>query len=202
MILATIPVGHLETNCYILAEDSNSPAIIIDPGSDAPKIKAFLEKNKLTPALIINTHGHFDHIACDNEFDVPIYVHQLDIPLLTDPARNLSSLFLISYSVKGRVRPVDDKEKIELGNIVLEVIHTPGHTPGGISLRCGDMLFSGDTLFLEGVGRTDLPGGSTEALVKSIREKLFVLSDDVRVFPGHGPETTIGFEKRYNPFLK
>ncbi len=205
MILETIPVGSLEVNCYILASGPGSQAIIIDPGAEAQKIKQALNKHKLKAAFIINTHGHFDHIGCDDKFDVPVYIHQKDAELLNDPKQNLSAFFIAAYAVKSKIIPLEEKQVIELEKIRLEVIHTPGHTPGGICLLLdkpeSGILFSGDTLFCQGVGRTDYAGASETVLLKSIREKLFILPDDTIIYPGHGPASTIGREKKENPFL-
>lgn len=205
MILETLCVGELEVNCYVLACSNNAEAMIIDPGAEPDKIRRALDRHKLKPGLIINTHAHFDHIGCDNEFSVPVYIHNKDLPLLKDPNLNLSGMFTSPYSVKSEIRQVDDNEDISLGRLRLKVIHTPGHTPGGICLLMqspgNKILFSGDTLFYHGIGRTDFPNASEELLLKSIRKKLFVLPADTAVYPGHGPSSTIGEEKANNPFL-
>jgi len=205
MILETTIVGPFEVNCYIIASENNSPAIIIDPGEGEDKIKQVLSKYKLKPAFIINTHGHIDHIGCDDKFGVPVYIHHQDLRLLRDPRLNLSSLLASSFSVKSEIRTLEDKENVELGQIQLEVMHVPGHTPGGIALLMkkpqNNILFTGDTLFYQGIGRTDFPGADEQLLIKSIKEKMFNLSDDTIIYPGHGPSSTIGEEKRKNPFL-
>ena len=205
MILETVSVGQFEVNCYILAAREGSSAIIIDPGADDKKIKQALIRHKLKPAMIINTHGHFDHIGCDDKFDIPVYVHQDDLALMKDSAQNLSDFIASGYTVKSDIKTLRDKEEIESEGIQLEVIHTPGHTPGGICLLMkkprNDILFSGDTLFFQSVGRTDFPGASQDALIGSIKKRLLVLPDEIQVYPGHGPTTTIGREKNYNSFL-
>ena len=205
MILETLCVGPFQVNCYILASHEESQAIIIDPGSDADKIKQTLKKHKLKSAFIINTHGHYDHIGCNDEFNVPVYVHREDAALLKDPQLNLSNFLMASYSVRATIMILEDKENIELDQIKLEVIHTPGHTPGGICLLMhkptNKILFSGDTLFCQGIGRTDFPGADERLIIKSIKDRLFKLSDDTIIYPGHGPSSTIGEEKRSNPFL-
>jgi len=205
MILETTVVGPFEVNCYIIASENKSPAIIIDPGEGEDKIKQVLSKYKLKPAFIINTHGHIDHIGCDDKFGVPVYIHHQDLRLLRDPRLNLSSLLTSSFSVKSEIRTLEDKENVELGQIQLEVMHVPGHTPGGIALLMkkpqNNILFTGDTLFYQGIGRTDFPGADGQLLIKSIKEKMFNLSDDTVIYPGHGPSSTIGEEKRKNPFL-
>lgn len=205
MILETICVGPMQVNCYCLASADNSQAIIIDPGYDEQKIKKVLNKHKLQPAFIINTHGHIDHIGCDDKFDVAVYIHRKELELLKSPELNLSNFLMSGYSVKSKIIALEDKEMIELGQIKLKVIHMPGHTPGGIALLLekpkDKILFTGDSLFCQGIGRTDFPGADEELLLKSIKEKLFKLDDDTVIYPGHGPSSTIGQEKRSNPFL-
>ncbi len=208
MILERLEVGELQVNCYILAESENSGAIIIDPGKEESKINRVLAKHKLHPVMIINTHGHIDHIGCDDSFNVPVYIHRLDSVLLKDPDLNLSSFLMSSFKVdKGtEIKTVEDKDIIELGKLKLMVIHTPGHTPGGISLfldnRQVKILFSGDALCYRSIGRTDFPGAEEKTLVSSIKEKLFKLPPETIVYPGHGPSSTIGAEAKNNPFLK
>lgn len=208
MILKKLSVGLMEVNCYILAQDYNSQAIIIDPGDDEQKIRHVLKRHKLKPAFVINTHGHYDHIACDDKFDVPIYIHHKDLPLLKEPQLNLSGLFAVTapYQVKSEIKTLNEGEIVKLDDIELKILHLPGHTPGGIALlmqRPVDrIVFTGDSLFFQGIGRSDLAGGNESLLIKSIKEKLFNLSDDTVVYPGHGPTTTIGIEKKDNPFLK
>lgn len=205
MILETVCVGPMEANCYILASQENSSAIIIDPGADERRIKQVLDKHKLKPAFIINTHGHYDHIGSDDKFGVPVYIHSQDLALLQNSELNLSGLFAVPYQVNSEIRAVEDKAVIELEDIRLKVIHLPGHTPGGIALLMGKpankIVFTGDSLFCQGIGRSDLSGGDESLLIKSVKEKLLTLSDDTVIYPGHGPSSTIGEEKRNNPFL-
>ncbi|HLD82392.1 MAG TPA: MBL fold metallo-hydrolase [Candidatus Omnitrophota bacterium] len=205
MILETVLVGSMQVNCYILAEGENSLSIIIDPGDEEGKIKKVLTKYKLTPGMLINTHGHIDHIGADDKFNVPVYAHSQDSSLLKDPRLNLSDFLVSGFSVKSKIHNLKDKQIIALGGIELEVIHIPGHTPGGISLLLkrpkNKILFTGDSLFCQGIGRTDFPGADGKLLIKSIKEKLFALSDDTIIYPGHGASSTIGEEKRNNPFL-
>jgi len=207
MILEKVTVGIFQVNCYILAEASGGAAAIIDPGADENNIRKALVKHQLKPGVVINTHGHFDHIGCDDKFGVPVYVHPDDAALLKDARLNLSDfLFNTSYAMgKVTIKLAQDKDIIKLDGIELEVIATPGHTRGGICLLLkkpqNKILFSGDTLFYQGVGRTDFPGASESDLVKSIKEKLFRLSGDTVVYPGHGPSSTIKEEKENNPFL-
>ncbi|MGB2630606.1 MAG: MBL fold metallo-hydrolase [Candidatus Omnitrophota bacterium] len=186
IVIKRFVVGPLGTNCYVVHGKDSREGLLIDPGACDPGIAAYIRDNKINVQYILNTHGHPDHVAGNLGFGFPILIHELD---------------------ESYIRPIKpawflrDGDVITLGGIKLEIIHTPGHTPGSVSVRSGDILFSGDTLFLEGVGRTDLPGGDHAALLKSVKEKLMVLPDSVRVFPGHGPETTIGHEKENNPFL-
>jgi len=205
MILETVCVGQMQVNCYILASSPNSRAIIIDPGDEKQKIERVLKKYCLKPEFIINTHGHIDHVGCDDKFGVPVYIHRQDSVLLESPELNLSAFFTPSFSLKSNIKILEDKDNIELDQIQLEVIYVPGHTPGGISLLMkkpkDKILFSGDTLFYHGIGRTDFPGASETLLIKSIKDRLFKLSDDTIVYPGHGPSSTIGEEKNNNPFL-
>ncbi|MFA4989677.1 MAG: MBL fold metallo-hydrolase [Candidatus Omnitrophota bacterium] len=202
MILEKISVGALQVNCYILASQRDAQAIIIDPGAEARKIQRVLDKYNLKPALIINTHGHYDHIGADNAFGLPVYVHKLDAPMLKDAQLNMSGLFSLSCTVKSEIILLEDAQVIESGGLQLKVVHLPGHTAGGIGLLLQKpaerIAFTGDTLFCQGVGRWDLAGGSQAALVKSIKEKLFILPDDTRIYPGHGPDSTIGREKKNN----
>ena len=205
MILETVIVGSMQVNCYILASKSNSQAIIIDPGDEENKIRRVLGKHKLKPAFIINTHGHIDHIGCDDKFNVPVYIHKKDSMSLIDPQSNLSTFLGSPYSMKSQGRTLEDKQNLELDDIKLEVIHTPGHTPGGICLLMlkpnDKILFRGDTLFYQGIGRTDFPGADEATLIKSIKDRLLKLADDTVIYPGHGPSSAIGDEKKNNPFL-
>jgi hydroxyacylglutathione hydrolase len=201
MILRTIVAGPMEANCYVLGCESSKQAIIIDPGGDYQKIIACLEEEGLQPKIIVNTHGHIDHIGANDKFNLPIYIHKLDAAYLTDSAKNLSALFGPPYVSPPASRLLKDRDKIELGEISLEVIHTPGHTPGGICLKTDNIVFTGDSLFCEGIGRTDFPAASEEQLIKSIKEKIFTLDDSVTIYPGHGPCSTIGREKKENSFL-
>ncbi|RJP29793.1 MAG: MBL fold metallo-hydrolase [Candidatus Omnitrophota bacterium] len=202
MILERVVVGPYQTNCYLLAKGKGSEAIIIDPGSDADKIKNALIKHSLKPSLVINTHGHFDHIGCDSDFNVPIYVHKLDLPLLGSPEKNLSSLVSSHVAVNDEANALRDGQIIGVEGIKLEVIHTPGHTMGGVCLLVREpaakkILFTGDTLFNCGIGRTDIAGSNPESLIESIKKRIFSLPDNIAIFPGHGPSSTIGHEKMH-----
>jgi glyoxylase-like metal-dependent hydrolase (beta-lactamase superfamily II) len=195
-------VGPLETNCYVVSGSEGKNCIVIDPGYPDEALKEYIDRNAFSVESIINTHGHADHIMGNNMFDKPVFIHRYDRKYLSDPSLNLSFLAGI-YSDMGEIGPsgfLSDLDEVRIGDICFKVLHTPGHTPGGICLyseRTGT-LFSGDTLFREGVGRTDCPGGNTSELKDSIMKKLMVLPDDVWVYPGHGPVTTIRHEKKFN----
>ena len=188
-------------NCYIVADNATKNAFLIDPGGEPGRIKDALKKNGLDLKFIINTHGHGDHIMGNGHFNVPVYIHRLEKDFLTDPDKNLSGMFGFLLKTPKATKLLEDKDKISLDSLELEVIHTPGHTPGGISIKLDGVVFTGDTLFAGSIGRTDLPYGDEEALFRSIKERLFSLNDDVIVYPGHGHESTIGKEKRTNPFF-
>lgn len=194
-------VGPLETNCYVLADPVSRDACLIDPGADPGIIKDYLKKSGLRLRFIINTHGHGDHIAANRHFHVPIYIHRLDADFLSDPGLNMSKVFMLGITSPKASRLLEDGEVVKLGNLGLEILHTPGHTPGSVSVKVGGIVFTGDALFAGGIGRTDFGYGDTDLLMRSISEKLFSLGDDTRIYPGHGPESTIGQEKRSNPFF-
>lgn len=202
MRIDTLTVGQMQVNCYILSSKTTKNAILLDPGDEYPRIKAYIDKHKLKPKFIMHTHGHIDHIQADNEFALPVYVHSLDSELLRNPDKNLSSFLSLPFKVKLDLKTVEDLAEIKLDDLVLQVIHTPGHTPGGICLKSDKVVFTGDTLFAGGIGRTDFPGASYEQLMKSIQDKLLVLPDQTVIYPGHGPCSTIGEEKRSNPYAR
>jgi glyoxylase-like metal-dependent hydrolase (beta-lactamase superfamily II) len=198
--------GGYAANCYILGCEETKEAAVIDPGGDGAVIAALLNKGGLTAKYIINTHGHIDHIAGNAEVKektgAQILIHAEDKDMLTEARRNLSGFMGASIVSPPADRTLEEGEVILVGNTVkLEVIHTPGHTRGGICLKTEDLVFTGDTLFAGSIGRSDFPGGNHHTLISSIKEKLLTLDDDTVVFPGHGPRSTIGEERAANPFL-
>jgi len=210
MKIDSLVLGAYETNCYILRKnESAGDCLIIDTGLNARGLVDFLAENKLNPVAVVFTHGHADHITGlialrENHPDIKVYIHKLDAEMLTDAKSNLSLLAGVTLSIGPADFLLEEPDTIEEAGIRLEVLHTPGHTPGGICLYSKDenLVFVGDTLFAESVGRTDFPGGSAPQLINSIKEKLLPLPDDTAVYPGHGPATTIRQEKSHNPFLK
>lgn len=199
-----IEVGQWATNCYLVISRKGRESLIIDPGAEPARLLSQVKGLKVK--YIINTHGHSDHIGANGEMKkrtgAPLLIHRDDASMLLHPAENLSLLWGQEVISPPADRLLQGGEEFELAGTFWKVIHTPGHSPGGISLLGDHRLFSGDTLFAGSVGRTDLPGASWEVLLKSIRGELLILDDEVIVYPGHGPSTTIGEERRWNPFLQ
>lgn len=206
MIMLRLPLGIYAANCYILGCPETKKACVIDPGGEHEKILDALKVHDLTLEVIVLTHGHVDHIGgiagLAKATGASVAIHEDDADMLVDPRINLSNgMGAGAVSLKAD-RLLKDGDRIDFGNLRLKVIHTPGHTPGGICLKIGDNLFTGDTLFLRSVGRTDLPGGDHNALIQSIKKKLYKLPEDTVVYPGHGPESSIGFEKKSNMVIQ
>lgn len=207
MIFEGFPVGAMESNCYIIGCEETKKGVVVDPGAEAKKIVSRIEKHGLDITYIILTHGHADHIgaltAVQQATGAEVCIHAEDADMLKDAHKNLSIYVGESLEFKQADRLLQDGDKIQFGNITLEVIHTPGHTRGCICLKCPEgILITGDTLFAGSVGRSDFPGGSHTQLISSIKNKLLVYPVETRVYPGHGPGSTISSEKKYNPFLK
>ena len=208
MIVQGLTVGLLQENCYIIGCEKTQQGAIIDPGDNPRGILRQVEKLGLTIDKIINTHAHFDHVLAVNAIKMatgaPFYLHEADLPILHDvPER-------VQLWLDSEVDPIDDPDEflthgqeITVGEEVLEVRFTPGHAPGHVVFihHASEQIFGGDTLFQGSIGRFDLPGADGPTLLKSIREELFTLSDTYTVHPGHGPSTTIGYERQYNPFV-
>ncbi len=208
MLLKRLAVGALETNCYLIACEKTKKAAVIDPGGEEEidLILNLLQKNNLNLKYIINTHGHIDHIAGNNllktKTEALLLIHKLDADMLVDANKNFSSFMGKEINSPPADKFLEEGDELSLGKLKLVAIHTPGHTPGGISLVINDFIFTGDTLFAGSIGRTDLPGGSYQDLIKSIKEKLFILGDGKTIYPGHGTDSTIGEEKRKNPYIQ
>lgn len=205
MIFDTLPTGPLDVNCYIIGCEKTRKAAVIDPGGHVEQILERLKKHQLDVAMIINTHGHFDHIGGNGGLlkatGAELIIHRDDRPLLDRAAEHAAAFGLQAEPSPEPTRQLEGGETLELGELSLQVIHTPGHSPGGMCLLVDDCLLVGDTLFAGSIGRTDLPGGNHQQLISNIKEKLLPLPEDTKVYPGHGPMTTIGEEKLYNPFL-
>jgi glyoxylase-like metal-dependent hydrolase (beta-lactamase superfamily II) len=199
------PVLRGITNCYIVLEKAGNTAALIDPGAGAEVLTAALDGLNARPALIINTHGHWDHIgankALQQRYGLEIAIHALDAPMLADKKRNAARFFAGDGDGGEARRLLQEGDIIELGALKIEALHTPGHTPGSICLRLDKLLFSGDTLFYLSIGRTDLPGGDYDAICRSLA-RLATLEDDLLVLPGHSQGSTLGYEKTHNPYLR
>ncbi len=199
-------VGQVQTNCYVVINEVNKECFIIDPGASAKQLVERIRKDELSPVAILLTHGHFDHVGAAEElakeFGVKIYAHEAERETLEDSNKNVSWMVGASETYHADVF-LKDQQEIEIAGFVIKVFHTPGHTKGGCCyyLKEEGVLFSGDTLFAQSVGRTDFPGGSMSQIVRSIKEKLMVLLDETTVYPGHGDPTTIETERMYNPYL-
>ncbi|NLK95515.1 MAG: MBL fold metallo-hydrolase [Clostridiales bacterium] len=198
MIINTIPVGAYEANCYLLMDENNKEIAIIDPGGDAASIEKQITNLSGKPKYILLTHGHFDHVGAveflADKYKIPFYISEKDEKLMES-----------DNSVFGNIRKADgyikEGDKINLGDLEIKVLETPGHSKGGLCFVAQDNVFTGDTLFQGSIGRTDFVSGSLEEILASIKNKLLPLGSDVKVYPGHGPSSTIGYEERNNPFL-
>jgi len=204
MFIQRLAVGELRANCYLVANKEGGQAAIIDPGGDTELILETIKKHDLKPVYIINTHGHVDHTLANSSLakatSARILIHREDARILSDPKANLSGWFNQAITSSAD-ELLENGQIIEVSDLKIEVIHTPGHTRGGICLKVKDKVFTGDTLFASGIGRTDLPGGDYETLLDSIRQKLLTLPDETIIYPGHGESSTIGQERKENPFL-
>ena len=212
MMIHTLVVGPMQACCYVAASESTREAVISDPGGEPERVIELVQRDKLEPTLILDTHGHADHIAANAEMkarfpDAPLMVHKFDAAMLGDSQANLSAWFGVPIQSPPPDRTLDEGDVLRVGEEEFSVIHIGGHSPGSVCLfaagggNAKGVLFSGDVLFAGGIGRTDFPGGSHQELIDGIRSKLLVLPADTVTYPGHGPATTIGEEARSNPFL-
>lgn len=206
MKILTVVVGPLEENCYIVYDEESKEAIVFDPGAEAEKIIEVVEANDLHPIRIVNTHGHFDHVGAITDlkknWDVPFYMNRADEGLLDRATRKRYQAKVYDDIILDG--ELTDGEWLQLGKGAFFVIHTPGHTKGGsvFYFKEAGFAITGDTLFKGTVGRTDLEGGSYTEILHSVQHKLSVLSDDCVIYPGHGPKSTMGFERLHNPYLR
>jgi hydroxyacylglutathione hydrolase len=204
LIIKKLEVGPIMANCFILGCESTKEAVVIDPGDDADRILMELSKSELKVKYLINTHGHFDHVGANKRMKevtgAQLAIHPEDEPMLNELSHSALMFGLSAENSPPADILLKDGDEISFGEI--KVIHTPGHSKGGICLYTKGHLFSGDTLFAGSIGRTDLPGGDYDTLISNIKGKLLHFDEDTIVYTGHGPETTIGNEKRMNPFLR
>ena len=205
MIFELLTVGMYGANCYIVGSEQTNEAAIIDPGAEFNKIENKIKSLGLTPKIVILTHYHGDHIGAVEEFvekyATKVYIHKEDAEALKDSAMNLSkTMFGKDMSIKADVE-LEDGDEIKLGELTFEIIHTPGHTKGGICIKVGNIMMTGDTLFNNSIGRTDFPGGSFEEIIASIKNKILKYDDETIIYPGHMSPSTIKREKQSNPFL-
>lgn len=205
--LKSIVTGELKANCYLLGCPESRQALVIDPGGEGARILEILQENDYTLKMVINTHGHFDHVGANRTLveatGAELLLHRADAAILQGAPEHAAMFGCRPIEPSPEpTRLLGDNEEITLGELQLKVIHVPGHSPGGICLLTEGRLFSGDSLFAGSIGRTDLPSGDQAALMRALRDRLLPLPDETLVYPGHGPETTIGRERRNNPFLR
>ena len=206
MKLKSLEVGPFVSNCYIIGSESGE-GIVIDPGAEAGRILKAIKELKLDIKLIVATHGHIDHVGAVDEIKkatgAPFAIHKDDVPTLSQGGAFFSFLFATSASSPPQPELLlQEGDNVEVSGVSFRVLYTPGHSPGGISLLGHGVVFSGDTLFSQSIGRFDFPGANGSQLLDSIHTKLMVLPDSTVVYPGHGPQTTIGDERHWNPFLQ
>ncbi len=205
MIIDCIEVGAFAENCYLLACDESHEGVVVDPGDEIPRILRKIAERALQMKYILLTHGHLDHVkevsAIKAELGVPVLMHESDQFLLDNLPQQAAAFGLTTAGIPQVDKYLLEGDQVSFGQITLSVLHTPGHSPGSVSFVGEDMAVVGDVLFAGSIGRTDLPGGSFPVLIETIKSKLFPLADHTRIFPGHGPPTSIGHERKHNPFL-
>jgi glyoxylase-like metal-dependent hydrolase (beta-lactamase superfamily II) len=212
MKLKTFPLNPFEMNCYVYYDENSGEGVIIDPGAytedEKKELSDFISSNNIQIKYILNTHGHIDHVMgnrwAKDTFSVPLYIHKEDMPLL-DKAVEQGEMFGIAITKSPEPdKLIDEGETIKFGDCTFDIIHTPGHSPGGLCFvdDKNKIIIAGDTIFHGSIGRTDLPGGDMEALINSIKTKIFQYADDFALYPGHYEQTTVGEEKSLNPFLQ
>jgi glyoxylase-like metal-dependent hydrolase (beta-lactamase superfamily II) len=207
MLIERVIVGPLGVNCFILGDKQSNEGVVVDPGADGELVLAAVARFGLKIKYVINTHGHFDHIGSNRavveQTGAELFIHEKDVPLLSLARKSAQMYGLQVDDSPAPSRHLTDGMQLNFGKRTIEVLHTPGHTQGGccLLLRNEQVVITGDTLFADSVGRTDLPGGSHEQLIASIKEKLMPLPDETVVWPGHGPSSTIGRERRLNPYI-
>lgn len=201
-----IVVGPLQANCYLVIDQESRESLVVDPGAEAGRILEQIRRFQAQVKLIVLTHSHGDHIGgveeIKNETGAFLAVHSLEADWIVDPEMNLSALIGMPISTPPADRMLDEGDEIQLGRSILQTIHTPGHSPGGLTLKTDGLIVCGDLIFQEGIGRTDLPGGDMTVLMNTIREKIYTLPEETVIHPGHGNPTSVGYEKRSNPFVK
>jgi len=198
--LEFFPLGDLAVNCYLLYDQDTKNALIIDAPLGVKTVLNRADALGLKVCALLLTHEHYDHIEGLNKIDLDFYIHPEGKDALTDPSCNMSVYMGNSFTIE-REPLLFSGSTLKIADFDIEVMHTPGHAPGSVCLKIDDMLFSGDLLFFDSIGRTDIPHASHDAIMKSLKDKIMPLDDNVSVFPGHGPSTTIGREKEHNPFL-
>jgi hydroxyacylglutathione hydrolase len=205
VIFHKLEVGVYGVNAYILGDEETKEAVVIDPGGSSDEISSLLRKEKLTLQAVLLTHAHGDHIGgiagLVKDWKTPVFVHQKDLYILQDAELNYSARLPMNAVNFSDAKAIKHGDLLKYGKLEIKVIHTPGHSPGGVTFQAEDYLFTGDTLFQGSIGRTDLEGGNHKQLINSIKEKLLTLKKDYLVFPGHGPKTSLEEERRSNPFL-
>ena len=205
LMVQSFAVMPFDENCYVVYDDTRE-GVVIDPGGMADEILSFIRKTELSIKAVLNTHGHCDHIGADDairdETKAPLYIHKEDAPMLGDAKLNLSAFMGFRAIARPAEHLLSEGDEISFGQSKLEVLHTPGHSKGGVCFVGDGVAFTGDTLFAGSIGRSDFPGGSEVELIGNIRKRLLVLPDDTKVYAGHGPSSEIAWEREHNPFLQ